>query len=243
MNTQKILIYGASGGIGQATAEKLNREGYALHLVGRDKDRLTKLAKALAASFTIGDVTDPDLFQRVNEEAGPQLQGLVYAIGTLKLRSLRQVSLDDVMHDFQVNAAGAALAIQAAQPALRKGERPTSVVLYSSVAASQGFVNHVSIGMAKAAISGLTVSLAAELSPAIRVNAVAPSLTETPLATPLTANEKMTEAIKGMHALPRLGTPEDMASLTCYLLSPESSWITGQVIGVDGGRSTLRVRS
>lgn len=243
MSTKRILIYGAVGGIGQATAEKLSQNGYALHLVARDEQKLKTLADSLKAGYTVGDVTDPELFARVANDAGRELQGLVYAVGTLKLSSLRQLSREDLMEDFQVNAAGAALAIQAAQPALRKGERPTSVVLYSSVAASQGFVNHASIGMAKAAISGLTVALAAELAPSIRVNAVAPSLTETPLAEPLTSNEKMTEAIKGMHALPRLGTSEDMANLTCYLLSQESSWLTGQVIGVDGGRSTLRIRS
>jgi NAD(P)-dependent dehydrogenase (short-subunit alcohol dehydrogenase family) len=243
MSAKKILIYGATGGIGADVARQLSHKGFELHLVGRNEEQLEQLSTELKASFTAGDVTDLNLFDRVSEDAGAELQGLVYAVGTLNLRSLRQLTQTDFLNDFQVNAAGAALAVKAALPALRKGERPTSVVLYSSVAASQGFVNHASIGMAKAAISGLTLSLAAELAPAIRVNAIAPSLTDTPLATSLTANEKMLEAIQGMHALPRLGTAEDMANLTCFLLSADASWMTGQIVGVDGGRSTLRVRS
>lgn len=243
MVSGKVLIYGATGGIGEAVAHRLHKDGCALHLVGRDGDQLTELANKLGAGFTMGDVSDDDLFQQVASEAGPELQGLVYAVGTLNLRSLRQLSQADFMTDFQINAAGAALAVKASLSALRKGQRPTSVVLYSSVAASQGFANHASVGMAKAAVSGLTLALSAELAPHVRVNAVAPSLTDTPLAKPLTSNPPLAEAVAKMHALPRLGTTEDMAAITTFLLSDEASWITGQIIGVDGGRSSLRVRS
>lgn len=239
----KILIYGTPGGIGEAVARRLNQSGYELHLVGRNEAGLAQLSTELGAGFTVGDVTDPAVFDQVAEDAGPQLQGLVYAIGTINLRSLRQLTQEDFLRDFQINASGAALAVKASLSAMRKGERPTSVVLFSSIAASQGFVNHVSLGMAKAAVSGLTLSLSAELAPHIRVNAIAPSLTETPLAEGLTSNPAMAEAIAKMHALPRLGTAEDMAAMTTFLLSPESSWITGQVMGVDGGRSTLRVKN
>jgi NAD(P)-dependent dehydrogenase (short-subunit alcohol dehydrogenase family) len=116
-------------------------------------------------------------------------------------------------------------------------------VLYSSVAAVQGFAMHASIGLAKGAINGLTLSLAAELAPKIRVNAIAPSLTNTPLAQGIVSNVKMAEAIADMHALERIGTPEDIASLTAFLLSDETSWMTGQILSVDGGRSTLRVKA
>ena len=115
-----------------------------------------------------------------------------------------------------------------------------SVVLYSSVAAAQGFTFHASIGMAKGAVEGLVKSLAAEVSPQVRINAVAPSLTETPLAAGILANEKMAATITKQHAMRRLGTADDIASLTVFLLAPEAGWITGQTIGVDGGRSTLR---
>ena len=118
-----------------------------------------------------------------------------------------------------------------------------SVVLFSTVAVQQGFPNHSIIAAAKGAVEGLTRALAAELAPHVRVNAVAPSLTRTPLAAALTQNEPMAKAIAAMHALPRLGEPEDMAACAAFLLSPDSGWVTGQIIGVDGGRSTLRTKS
>jgi NAD(P)-dependent dehydrogenase (short-subunit alcohol dehydrogenase family) len=138
---------------------------------------------------------------------------------------------------------GAALAVQASLPALKKSRGRGSVVLFSSVAAQQGFSLHASIGMAKGAVDGLTLSLAAELSPKIRVNAIAPSLTRTRLAEGILSSEKVAEAIAGMHALERIGMPEDVAALAAFLLSEEADWITGQIISVDGGRSTLRVKA
>jgi NAD(P)-dependent dehydrogenase (short-subunit alcohol dehydrogenase family) len=239
--SKKVIIYGGSGGIGSTTGRLLRERGYALHLVGRDAENLRKVAGELDASFTVGDVTDSDLFSQVSQEAGDVIDGLVYAVGTINLRSFPRLSEQDFMKDFQVNAIGAARAIQAALPALKKSEN-ASVVMYSSIAAIQGFALHASIGMAKAAVSGLTISLAAELAPKIRVNAIAPSLTQTPLGDKVASSEQMQAAIAGMHPLPRLGTPEDIASLTAFLISPESSWITGQIFSVDGGRSTLRVK-
>jgi NAD(P)-dependent dehydrogenase (short-subunit alcohol dehydrogenase family) len=132
------------------------------------------------------------------------------------------------------------MAVKSLLPALKRSARPASVVLYSSVAVAQGFAFHTSMGLAKGAVEGLTRSLAAELAPRIRVNAIAPSLTATPLAEKLLANEKVTETITRNHALQRLGSAEDIAGLTDFLMSDQASWITGQVIGVDGGRSTLR---
>jgi NAD(P)-dependent dehydrogenase (short-subunit alcohol dehydrogenase family) len=143
--------------------------------------------------------------------------------------------------DFRIHALGAALAIQAALPALRAAEQ-ASVVLFSSVAASQGFASHASVGMAKGAVNGLVLSLAAELAPRIRVNAIAPSLTVTPLTASLTANEKMAEGMAQAHPLARLGTADDQAAAAAFLLSDDAGWITGQVIGVDGGRATLRTK-
>lgn len=241
--TQKVIIYGGSGGIGSATARLLHARGDALHLVGRDEEKLAAIAEELDASFTVGDVTDDGLFARVTEDAGDVVDGLVYAVGTINLRMLPRLKAEDFMHDFQVNALGAVLAVQAALPALKKSEGTASVVLYSSVAVQQGFTFHASVSMAKGAIEGLTRSLAAELAPKVRVNAIAPSLVQTPLAKSLLSNEKMAEAIAAMHAIPRLGEPEDIASLTAFLLSPDSGWITGQIFGVDGGRSSLRIKS
>ena len=238
--TNKILIYGGSGGIGSATARLLHERGHNLHLVGRNAESLGALGAELEVGYTVGDVvTDPDLFSKASREAGDELGGLVYAVGTINLGSIQRLSASDLLQDFQVNAMGAALAVQAALPALKKGEQASSVVFYSSVASRQGFSLHASMGMAKGAVNGLTLSLAAELAPRIRVNAIAPSLTQTPLAAGLLTNDAIAEGIAKQHPLRRLGTPEDIAALTAFLLSGESSWITGQILSVDGGRSTI----
>lgn len=238
--TGKIVIYGATGGIGQSLAELLHQQGKDLHLVGRDPLKLGTLAETLQASYTLGDVLEPDLFARVSHDCGEQVSGLVYAVGSLQLKSISRLTEADFLTDFRVNALGAALAIQAALPALKKQTEQTAILLFSSVAAGQGFSFHASIGMAKAAIEGLTLSLASELAPKIRVNVLAPSLVNTPLAAKLLANPQTAEQIAQLHPLQRIGQPDDIAKLAAFLLSPDAAWITGQIIGIDGGRSSLR---
>lgn len=235
---QKYLIYGSTGGIGSALCQRLNQLGCELHLVARNPDRLNAQAAALNAGFTAGDVLDPALFARAAENAGG-VTGLVYCVGTINLKPFGRLAQEDYLNDFRINAIGAAHAVQASLPALKKAPGGGSVVLFSSVAAERGFSFHASMGMAKSAVSGLTRSLAAELAPLIRVNAIAPSLTKTPLAEGILANDKTEATITALHPLKRLGTPDDIAAAAAFLLSSDSSWVTGQVIGVDGGRSTL----
>jgi NAD(P)-dependent dehydrogenase (short-subunit alcohol dehydrogenase family) len=237
-----ILIYGGTGGIGAALARKLAGQGHALHLVARDPARLEALAGELGAGCTQGDVLDAALFARVAQAVPGPLSGLAYAVGSITLKPLTRLTPAEMVADFSLNALGAALALQAALPALKASEGTPGVVLFSSVAVSQGFNAHVSIGMAKGAVEGLTLSAAAELAPKIRINCIAPSLTRTPLAKALTANEQVAQGIAQLHALQRLGEPEDIAALAAFLLSNEAGWMTGQVIGVDGGRATLRTK-
>ncbi|HEY9121660.1 MAG TPA: SDR family oxidoreductase [Brevefilum sp.] len=240
---EKIVIFGATGGIGSATAKKLSDHGYDLHLAARNQDKLAALADELGASYTAGDVEEPEFFIRVADDAGDKVGGLIYAVGTLNLKSIARLTPEEMQRDFRINALGAALAVQSLLPALKNAQNPASIVLFSSVAVLQGFKMHTSISMAKGAVHGLTMALAAELSPKVRVNAIAPSLTQTPMTAGMLSNEKMTEAIAKMHAVPRLGNAEDMAALAAFLISEKSGWITGQVFGVDGGRSTLRINS
>jgi len=234
-----FLIYGGSGGIGSAIAKRLASKGAKLHLAGRNRERLEPLAEKLGAGFTVGDVCDESFLQRATEEAGNKLDGLVYAVGTITLRGFSRLSAEDYINDFNVNVLGAALAVQRAIPALKQSSQPASVLLFSSVAALKGFPFHASIGTSKAALNGLVLSLAAELAPNIRVNAIAPSLTQTPLSAKLLVNAKTSEAIAKLHPMGRIGEADDIAAMAALLLSAESGWITGQIIQIDGGRSTL----
>ena len=240
-----ILIFGGSGGVGAAVAEALVARGQPVHLASRDEGRLRAVAERIGAGYTVADVEDPAAIARAVAEAdgaGGALQGLCYAVGTITLKPLGRLTDADFERDFRVNALGAARAVQAALPALKQAEGTASVLFFSTVAVAQGFAAHASVSMAKGAVEGLTRALAAELAPKIRVNAIAPSLTRTALAAPLVASETMATAIAQLHALQRLGTPADIAPLASLLLGPDAGWISGQIIGVDGGRATLRTK-
>jgi NAD(P)-dependent dehydrogenase (short-subunit alcohol dehydrogenase family) len=235
-----VLVIGATSAIGTALSRYLAKAGYPLFLTGRDRGKLDPLAQELSAGSSQADVLDEGQIAGAVQEAarGGKLGGLVYCPGSIVLKPLSRVTATDMADAFALNVIGAAMAVKNAAPALKTGKG--SVVLFSTIAVAQGFASHTIIASAKAGVEGLMRSLAAELAPDVRVNCVAPSLTNTPLAKSLTSNANMADAIAKMHPIPRLGEPEDQAAAAAFLLSPASNWMTGQVLHVDGGRSTLR---
>ena len=234
-----ILIFGATGGIGAALARRLAAQGQRLHLAARDRTKLETLAAEVGAEVTAADVLQAgDLERAVTAAAaGGALGGLVFAVGSIDLAPVKRLTADQFATAFALNVTAPALAVQAAAPALAAGEG--AVVLYSSVAAGSGFRNHAITGTVKAAVEGLTRSLAADLAPKVRVNAIAPTLTRTPLAAAFTGNKLLLEGIARQHPLGRVAEPEDLAGVGALLLGADGRFITGEVIDVDGGRSSV----
>lgn len=234
---EKTIVFGATGGVGEWICRQMPK--CSVHMVARQQEALLNLERELGHTSTQGDVLEEELFKRVVIEADGPIAGLVYGIGNIRLKNLKRLESSEIIEDFRLHALGASLAIQGALPKMVEG---SSIVLFSSVAVSRGFPNHTSVSLAKGAIEGLTRALAAELAPKIRINAIAPSLTDTPMASSLLSNDSMRENLSKSHPLQRIGRVEDVGALALHLLAPASGWITGQVIGVDGGRGSVAGR-
>ena len=234
--SEKYVIFGATGSIGSSLAEQLKNSGNDIHLVARNENQLNSISEKLACSHTVADVLEDGFIEKVKSDIS-EIKGLAYCVGSIDLKPLRMVNEQDFQKCMKLNLYSAVEAIKGFQESLKKNKG--SIVLFSTVAAQRGFANHAIIASAKAAVEGLTVSLAAEFAPNIRVNCIAPSLTNSKIAEPMLKNKVLAESIAKAHPLKRLGEGQDSAALAKFLLTDESSWMTGQIIAVDGGRSKL----
>ena len=234
--SEKYVIFGATGSIGSSLAEQLKNSGNDIHLVGRNESELSSISEKLGCSHTVADVLEYGFIEKVKSDIS-EIKGLAYCVGSIDLKPLRMVNEQDFQKCMKLNLYSAVEAIKGFQESLKKNKG--SIVLFSTVAAQRGFTNHAIIASAKAAVEGLTVSLAAEFAPNIRVNCVAPSLTKSKIAEPMLKNTAIAQGIAKAHPLKRLGEGKDSAALAKFLLTEDSSWVTGQIIAVDGGRSKL----
>jgi NAD(P)-dependent dehydrogenase (short-subunit alcohol dehydrogenase family) len=219
-----ILLVGGNSGIGAALAERLRARGAELITAHRSG------TPSFDATAENPDFPDP----------GGPLGGLVYLPGSINLKPFQSLKPADFEEDFRINVLGAVKTLQHYQKALKEAG-DASVLLFSTVAVGTGMPFHASVASAKGAVEGLVRSLAAEWAPKVRVNAIAPSLTDTPLATRLLRNDKQREAGDQRHPMQRIGQPEDVANLADFLLNPANGWITGQVWNADGGMGAVRV--
>jgi len=222
---KRILIIGGSSGIGEAILNHQREEHECVNLSRSEPDNTDGIEHHEV------DILKDDLPEF------DSLDGLVYCPGSINLKPINSLHTSDLRDDFEINAVGAFRVIKHYIPALKKSDNG-SIVLFGTVAATVGMSFHTSIASAKGAVESMSRSLAAELAPKIRVNCIAPSLTDTPMAEKLLRNEKQRKNGEERHPLSRVGTPEDFAKAVNYLLH-QASWVTGQTIRLDGGLSTI----
>lgn len=228
-----FLVIGGSSGIGKQIVEDLIEQEHNVY--------------ATYNSSNINDLQVGAKWSRLNvreeislEFLPEKIDGLVYCPGAINLLPFHRLKENEIITDFELQVLGAVKCIQSALPYLKKSES-SSIVLFSSVAVNKGFNFHSLVGISKGAIEGLIKSLAAEFAPKIRVNAIAPSITNTPLASRLLSSEQKVLANSERHPLKRIGQPKDISSMVKFLLTEEASWISGQILAIDGGLSSIKI--
>ena len=216
----KKVIIGATGSIGSSLARSLVESGDQVHLAGRDEASLSELANELNSTYTTCDVLEENFSDKIiNDLKDEQINGLAYCVGSIDLKPLKLTKKSDFMQSFNLNLVSATEAIKSLADNLKSNKG--SIVLFSTVAVKQGFPNHAIVSSAKGAIEGLTLALAAEYAPNIRVNCIAPSLTNSKISNFLLKNEKMAESIAKMHPLKRIDNGRDSSSVAQFLLHEE----------------------
>ncbi len=241
MSEKKILVFGGTGSIGKALSIKLKENKYTPIIISRNENELKNVSSEIKCDYRVCDVLDLDKIKKVSEEFNNDIFGVAYCVGSINLKPLKITKDDDFMDSFKINTLGAINVIKYNQESLEKNNG--SILLYSTIAVKQGFTNHTVVSTAKGAVEGLTLSLAAEFAPKIRVNCIAPSLTDAKMTQKLITNDTIKKAIENMHPLPKIGSGEDFSDIGSFLLSDKNNWITGQIFHIDGGRSTLRIKS
>lgn len=232
MEDKQFLVVGGSSGIGMALVKQLSAAGASVWVWSRTSGDLEDLKGVRHEEVDITGEQFP------SDSLPDRLDGLVYCPGTINLKPFRSLDAAAFKSDWEVNCLGAVKVLQATEKKLKRAGL-SSVVLFSTVAVGRGMSFHTSVAAAKGAVEGLGRSLAAEWAPKVRVNIVAPSLTDTPLAGRLLASEDRQKSAAERHPLKRYAQPEEIANLAFYLLGSESGWITGQVLGIDGGLSAI----
>jgi len=227
------LIVGGSSGIGKSLVDQLVQEGHQVFATYNTHPIDVSFSNLSYHALNVLD-------EKIDLSFLPErIDGIAFCPGAIALRPFARIQPADFIADYNLQVVGAIKVIQAALPALKNAEQ-ASIVLFSTVAVQLGLNFHSLVSASKGAIEGLTKSLAAELAPKIRVNAIAPSLTNTPLAASLLNSDQKVEANAERHPLKRVGQPEDISVMAAFLLSPKTSWITGQILSVDGGMGVLK---
>ena len=229
---KNILLIGGSYGIGAAIATQL-KDTHKVYIASRTQENMPHGVTHLDFDVLSDDVT--------NLELPDQIDGLVYCPGSINLKPFKRIKPQTFQEDLEVNFLSLVKVVQGLLPKLSASHQ-ASLVFFSTVAVKVGMPFHTSVSASKGAIEGFAKALAAEYAPKMRVNVIAPSLTDTPLAGRLLSSEDKKQRMGEMHPLKRIGTSLDIANTSCFLLSEQSSWMTGQILGVDGGKSTLQTQ-